>query len=160
MEKSMSEKMIEVLALAGVVLLWAYPMRHFGMLPDTIPVHFNGTGEADGYGPKGLIFLLPAFGTLLIPGFLILSRFPHKLNYPVKITEENAGRQYALAARLVRYMALSIATIFNLITVRIVHSALTGSAKPDPWFLPMILVLVFGPLIFFIFKMFKNSSPK
>jgi uncharacterized membrane protein len=157
-EKTFTEKMIEMLALAGVVLLWAYPARHYGMLPDTIPVHFNGMGEADGFGSKAFIWFLPAIGTLIIPGLLLLSRFPHKLNYPVKITPENAERQYGLATRLVRYMALSVVTIFNLIIIKMVKMAESGSSKQDPWFLPVILILVLGPVIYFVFKMIQKPT--
>ena len=48
-------------------------------VPDTVPTHFNLQGEADDYGPKGIIlYLLPAFGLLLYVALLFLPRIDPK----------------------------------------------------------------------------------
>lgn len=47
------------LLLCGVVLLAtvAFTSALYSKLPATIPTHWNGAGQIDGYGPRGLVFL-------------------------------------------------------------------------------------------------------
>ena len=51
-----------------LLLLVALPMIYlasiWGTLPDTVPIHFNAKGEADGWGSKTTLIWLPLAMTL------------------------------------------------------------------------------------------------
>ena len=54
----------------------------FFFLPDRIPIHFNSTWEADGYGPKEMIFLLASLPVAIMGLFQVLPKIdPKKSNY-------------------------------------------------------------------------------
>ena len=98
---------VAVLALQVVLVATWYPT-----LPDTIPVHFNARGEADGYGAKGTLLAIPAISALLALGLLWLSRKPHVYNYPLEITTENAARVYAKSTTLMLSINLWVQGLF------------------------------------------------
>jgi len=155
-EKNLLDRMVEALVIVAIIFQWIYVSMHFGSLPDVIPVHFDARGDADGFGKKAMIWMLPAISTLLCTGLLALTRIPHLLNYPAKITEENAGKQYKLAGQLLRYMALSLVTVFLLILLTSIQMAEAGTGKEKAWLFPVILAIIFVPTIYFIIQMVKN----
>lgn len=131
----------------GLLAIWIIAVYGFVHLPETIPVHFNVKGEPDGFGGKWSLFFLPGLTTALLIGLTLLNRYPEIFNYPVKITAENAERQYRLAVRLIRWVNLSLSLIFLMITCMTVHSAALQSAKAYGFVLPVILLLSFVPLV-------------
>jgi uncharacterized membrane protein len=147
----------DYLGIALLLLLWGISIYSYFNLPDTIPVHFNERGEADGYGGKSFLWLLPAIGTTTFIGLTFLSRYPQHFNYPVKITDENRDRQYGNAVELIRNLKLVTIAIFTMVNLMIY---LTGSGiikSPGIWLLPVILALVFIPTGIFIFHAVRKA---
>jgi len=152
-----TDNFIEAAGWLALLLIWGITFYQFKNLPETIPTHFNITGEADGFGKKSTIFLLPVFGTVLFIGLTILNFFPHVFNYPVKITPENAAKQYEMATRLVRVLKLSVLIIFIMIiwmTSAVASAKMNGLAA---WFVPVVLAVTFIPLGYYIYKSFRNK---
>ncbi|MBT8266733.1 MAG: DUF1648 domain-containing protein [Bacteroidia bacterium] len=112
----------ELLNITLLLLIWIYTIYSFSDLPDEIPTHFNGAGEADDFGGKATIWIVPIIATFMFLLMFILNRFPHLHNYMVNITEENALKNYRLSTRMVRFinlycLALFAAIIFEIIAV-------------------------------------------
>lgn len=126
-ELSTLEKTIEVVGIIAIVLLIGIPMYHYNLLPDEIPVHFNGKGEADSFGKKDMIWTLPFIGTLLFVGLKILTRKPHLFNYPTEITDENAAQQYSNMVRMLILLNTFFAGSFVYIIFRSIQMALGQS---------------------------------
>jgi uncharacterized membrane protein len=156
-EPTNADRLIEAAGWLALAMIWLITIFNFKNLPGTIPTHFNIAGEADNYGNRSTIFFLPALGTLLFIGMTILNRFPHVFNYPVKITTDNALRQYTMATRMIRVLKLSILVLFIMIIYLTTSAALNQSGKLSIWFLPLTLAIVFIPLIFYIIKSFKEK---
>jgi len=127
-------------------------------LPDIIPTHYNGAGEADGFGGKGNILTLPLVATILFIGLTVLNKFPHVFNYPTDITKQNALRQYTNATRLIRYLKLIVVIIFGLIAFKTIQNCSGQAHGLGVWFLPLTLGLIFIPLSYFIVKSFKTKQ--
>jgi uncharacterized membrane protein len=106
---------IEMLGWGVMGFLWWLTVSNYYSLPDTIPVHFNAAGKVDNTGGKASILILPVIVTALFAGLTIFTRYPHNFNYPVKITAENAYRQYANAIMLIRILKLVIVIVFTAI---------------------------------------------
>jgi hypothetical protein len=149
---SSRDKLFEAAGWLILAALWVLVGMHYSGLPDVIPVHFDLSGHADGFGSKVMLLSLPAVATLLFLGMTVLNRFPHVFNYPVPITETNARAQYTLATRMIRYYKCSIVFIFGLIAFKTIQLAHGHADRLGIWVLPLILALVFIPLIYFIAK--------
>ncbi|MFZ3576879.1 DUF1648 domain-containing protein [Virgibacillus sp. DJP39] len=129
-----------------IYLIILYPT-----LPERIPTHFNLAGEADGWGGKKTIFILPLVASFMFIGLYLISKAPRTFNLPVSITEENAIRIYPVAQF---YM-----TLFNLETVLIlcclVYVSLPNILSPSIYFLPIMILVYLITLILFVVKV-KN----
>lgn len=150
-----TNKIIESLGLLFIVATWAIVFINYKNLPAIIPIHYNGVGEADGFGGKGSIFLMPILSIVLYIGLTILNRYPHVFNYPISITESNALRQYTIATSMIRWMKVIIIFIFGWTTIDTILQAKGYHEGLGIWFLPIILVLIFFPMIYGIIKMVK-----
>ncbi|MHC5596804.1 MAG: DUF1648 domain-containing protein [Nostoc sp.] len=71
--------MLNLSALVGLVGLFGIAIYAWSTLPDTIPVHFGFDGQANGWGSKKVLWLLPIIG---LAGLLSStnSRFQLKFN--------------------------------------------------------------------------------
>jgi len=147
-----ADKLVEALGWLILLALWGWTITHYSSLPETIPTHFNAAGEADGFGSKASIIGLPFIATLLFIGLTILNRYPHIFNYPTAITQDNALRLYTLATRMLRYLKLVLVLVFGGIEFMTIQHAAGEASGLGVWFLPLTLVLVFLPLIYFVVK--------
>ena len=155
LQLTIADKIFEILGWTFVIAIWFLTIANFANMPDTIPIHYNATGQADGFGGKGHLLTLPLISTILFIGLTILNKFPHLFNYPANITPGNALRHYTNATRLIRYLKLIIVIIFGLIvlqTIRNVNGQISGLGA---WFLPLIFGLIFIPLIYYVIKSVK-----
>lgn len=115
------DKILEIPGWTSILAIWILTITNYTNLPETIPMHYNGAGQADGFGGKGNILTLPIIATILFVGLTILKQFPYVFNYPTNITSDNALRQYANATRLIRYLKLILVIIFGLIAFKTIQ---------------------------------------
>ncbi len=154
---STADKLVDLLGWIMLLAIWGLTFNHYSTLPDTIPTHFNGAGEADGFGSKASIIGLPVIATLLFIGLTILNRYPHIFNYPSPVTQDNALRLYTLATRMLRFLKLVLVVVFGGIEFMTIQNATGKAAGLGVWFLPLTLVLVFLPLIYFVIKSVQKN---
>ena len=154
-ELTTTDKAVEILGWFSLLAIWIFTIASYSNLPDTIPIHYNGAGKADGFGNKINILILPFIATILFVGMTVANKFPHVFNYPTKITEENALRQYTNATRMMRYLKLVLVVLFSLIAFKTIQNTRGQSAGLGVWFLPLTMSLIFIPLTCFIIKSFR-----
>ncbi len=116
-----------------------FTAMNYGQLSETIPTHFNASGEADAFGDKLNIWLLPGIGVAMFVLLFVVNKYPHMHNYMVNITEDNALKNYRLSTRIVRFTNLFIMFIFGLIYYSIVESAKSNNSNLDRWILPLVI---------------------
>jgi uncharacterized membrane protein len=79
LELTLIDKTFEILGWTSILAIWILIITNYTNLPDTIPIHYNGAGQADGFGGKGNILTLPLIATIIFVGLTILNEFPHVL---------------------------------------------------------------------------------
>lgn len=146
-----TDKVLETLGWIALIASWIMTVASYSNLSTTIPIHYNGTGRADGFGYKIYIFVLPLVATLLFIGLTILNKFPHLFNYPTPITSDNILQQYTHATRLVRYLKCIIAILAGLIIFFIIQNRGQTNGL-GVWFLLLTLVLFLIPAIYLFVK--------
>ena len=154
------DKILEISAVLLLLFFWIFILIHFKNLPKIIPIHFNGSGTVDGFGPRASVFVLPIIGTILYIGLTVLQKHPQYSNYPIKITQENAQYQYANATKMLRVLKIIILVIFFVIDY---FTILTVAGKEDglgKWFLPFTFGILFVPIIYFLIQSSKLKRPK
>jgi uncharacterized membrane protein len=147
---------IEVAGFSFLIILIALPIIWYNKLPESIPVHFNGAGEPDGYGGRSTLWILPVTGLVMWILFTVLEAFPQVYNFPVKITPENIVAQYRLATRLMRILKSVILIIFSFISFRTIKTATGEASGLGEAFLPVFLLITFGVIIIYFTRSVNN----
>ena len=158
LELTTIDKTLETLGWISILAIWIFTITNYTNLPDIIPIHYNGAGQADGFGGKCNILTLPLISTVLYIGMTILNKFPHVFSYPTDITQDNALRQYTNATRMIRYLKLIIVVIFGVVTFQTIRNVNGQTNGLGVWFLPLILGLIFMPLIYFLVISFSKQN--
>jgi len=157
LQLNQTDKILEVLGWVSVVGIWALTLTNYSILPEIIPIHFNGAGKADGFGNKTHIFVLPIISSLLFIGFTILNKSPHIFNYPSQITKENALRQYTNATRMMRVLKLVIVLLFGLIVFREIQIVNGNANGLGAWFLPFTIGVFIILTLYFLMMSMKDK---
>mgnify|MGYP006362724823 FL=1 len=158
LELTIIDKTFEILGWISILAIWVLTISNYRNLPDTIPIHYNVAGQADGFGGKGNILVLSLVATILFVGLTILNKFPHFFNYSTTITKINALQQYTNATRMVRYLKFIFVVIFGLISLQTIRNVNEQTSGLGVWFVPLTLGLIFIPLTYFVIKSFKTMK--
>ena len=151
------EKFLEALAVIGILLNIIFIAMFWTELPNKIPTHFGAAGAPDGWGGKGMLLFLTWTNIMLYLLLTIVNKFPHTFNYPVKITPENALKQYHLARYLLLFLKTETVLLFTYILWGTIQVALGKAEGLGILFLPIILVIIFGTIGVYFYKSIKNS---
>jgi uncharacterized membrane protein len=155
--KSRQETILNLVAIAGLFAVFAIAIRAWFVLPETIPTHFDLTGKANGWGNKSIIWLFPILGAIVYVGFTILRRYPHTFNYPVAITAENAAKQYQIAISLLDWLKTEFVWQLAYIVWLIMEMARLGTSGLSWLLLPVIMVIIFGTVGFYLWQAYRNK---
>ena len=147
-KKDKVDLMLDVASIIGLMFIWIYTFTHFSKLPETIPTHFNIKGDIDNYGSKYTLWILPVVITFINILFRILYNYPHKFNYIVKITDDNAAKQYLLVLRITRIIIMNITFLFGFIIVKVVDGAYQKSSTLEWWFIPLLEISMIAPIVY------------
>lgn len=131
--KTKSQKVIELITLACIAFCFLYPAMHYSSLPEQVPMHFNYKGEVDSHGSKFSVWILSIIAGVTVYGMYKLSQYPHIFNYPVEITKDNAEKHYTNAVKMLAYMNVLIAILFAIICYQVVNIALNKGNQFGQW---------------------------
>ncbi len=153
--RSTVETILEIVAAAMLVLHVMLIATTWSTLSGVIPVHFGHSGIPDRWGGRGF-FLLPGVVSLLLYVVLtVLSRYPHKFNYPWPITGENARRQYQIGRAMILSLKVETVAIFLYLQWRVVIILERNVEGLGRGFAPAVLALVIGTMTYFVFQAFR-----
>lgn len=135
------DKFLERSALLLFLFLWGFTFFAFFNLPETIPIHFNSSGDADRHGSKMTLLILPFIAGILYVCITQLNKHPHIFNYATKITEANALQQYTAATRMFRYIKFAVIIIFSAIVYATYQIGVGEADALGPWFFPLLITV-------------------
>jgi uncharacterized membrane protein len=149
---------LELTSKIFLVVMWAFTLYSFLKLPTTIPTHFSASGQADDYGNKLTLLILPILATIIYFSLTQLNKYPHIFNYMTKITDDNAQKQYTIATRMLRFLKLAILVIFSLIILFTYLTTIGVTNGLGFWFLPLAFGLLLIPTIIGVSQSFKKKN--
>ncbi|GHT18430.1 hypothetical protein FACS189429_4970 [Bacteroidia bacterium] len=124
---------------------WFVVLLFYFKLPETIPVHYNGVGEIDGWGSKSTIWLLPVISTLSYIGFHFLQILFDN------IYDEQSSE--ILCVKIFAVMKMSLILCFTLIDIQILQDALNTFWFMRFGMLYAVLVLMGIAIVYYTVKM-------
>jgi uncharacterized membrane protein len=155
-------KILEAISLASLAaLLWITYGALYGpeRLPDRIPTHFDLSGNPNGWGSPGALWLLPIVAVVFYLAITITSRFPSAFHYPVRVTQENLPRLQAISLQMIAWLKAESLCLFAWIQWSIVHAVREGRFSLSPFLMPVFLVLILGTVLGSIVVMIRAAKP-
>jgi uncharacterized membrane protein len=150
------EKSLEALTILGVILLFTLVFTSWESLPERIPQHFGVTGAPDAWGSKRTLMVLPITTLVMYLLLTIVSKYPHTLNYPYEINEQNIQVQYRYARYMLVVLKAEIIWFFLYIEWITIQVALGKATGLGSLFLPIFLIINFGTMGVYFYKAKKE----
>ena len=124
--------------------------RAYAALPPRIPIHFDLIGRPDGWGPRGMIFLLPGIAVLLLALWSVIGMVGDPLS------SHEAGW---LAARrplpppprpAFHLLLLVIIVAFSYVNRQMIEISAGRASTLDKYFLPVFLFALGGVILWMV----------
>ena len=145
------QKALNLFSILALVLAFLYPLLKWDQIPDTIITHWGFSGQPDGWGPKGTIWIIPAVSLLLYLPLTILERFPSVWNVPVRTTQRDQKWVYQNIKTMLILMKFLMTAEFAVITYHSVQEKNLSTLHTV-----LFLVFLFGSMIFFIIRSIRK----
>ena len=151
-----SHNKIDFISAAILIAVTIYGAMKYPNLPQEVPIHFNGAGEADAWGDKSSIW---AFYGIMIFTFMIqLLVTIHSRNAKPEslrrwstgykgLTDEQIVKMSQYSAVQLSYLNLFLTTILCYIFYQIIRVGEGLANGLGAWLMPVLLIGVFVPII-------------
>ena len=108
MNKKILYRIINILCLVIMVGSLVWLILYWKHIPDEIPTHFDVYGDADDFGSKKEIIILPIFAWMIYGMISLIECFPGAWNTGVKVTPENSARVYGILKGMIVILKLFV----------------------------------------------------
>lgn len=128
-------------------------------LPSRIPVHFNVTGQPDGWGSPNMLWVLLGFQVLVCGVMLSMSalgrRYPGSVHFGTRHLSDFTPEQRELVLPLLDQLGGWMSVISSLFFVFIIRESIraTGSANPQfhmGWAAALFIVGMVGVSVYYV----------
>lgn len=137
--------------IGSIILLIVF----WSNIPETVPAHFNASGEIDRWGSKWELFIFPIIGVLTCLFMQLFEKHPEWHNYPERLNESNAKQFYLLSRKMLNQLKNICLIIFSFLLLESVFISLGSHIGFGKWFLPLVVIGTLIPIIIGIMKQRK-----
>jgi len=145
--KTKSEWVWDVIGYTAYIGSIVFLLTIWNRLPDQVPAHFNLAGEVDRWGSKWELIILPIIGGITLIIMQFLEKHPEMHNYPSRLNESNVPQFYLLSRKMLNQVKNMCSLIFTAIILESVTIALKWGKGFGVWFLPVLIIAAFIPLM-------------
>lgn len=150
------EVLFELLSLLGLVGAAWMLIKFWPDLPAVIPKHFDAAGEVDAWGDRSSLYFLLGTNLVLYVMLTVVRKIPHTFNYPLKVTADNARRQYQLAIWYMALLKAQVVWLFLYLQWQTIQVALGHSSGLGTWFIAVVLAGLFIPILIYVLAARKS----
>lgn len=149
-------KTLEIVALLLLLLtlgMTAYAVSGSTPLPARIPTHFNAAAQPDGWGRPSMLWFMPIVATVIYLLMGLVARHPAAFNFPMRTAPAARRQLEAIALGMIVWLKFEVLGLFAWIQYQTIQFARRGQGALSPVFLPAVLVVVFGTIVWHIAAM-------
>lgn len=153
--RNLYESLHDAACVIGLALHLLLVLFSWSSLPERIPHHFDAAGTPDRWGGKWILILLPAVAVLFYAGLALVAAHPRVWNWPVKITPENADRQYRIGRSMLSWLKVETVWLFLIITWSTISVARGAATSLDGRFVLAFVGLIFLTIAVHLVMVFR-----
>ena len=131
-----------------LVFIWVYTMITYGKLPETVPIHFDLDGKADGFGSKNTNWFLAGISSAIFILMMYLSQNP---NAPVLNIPENLKKDPAISEFVVSILCVLTMFLFaniNYESIQVSLGKVEGLSHITNYILGLMLLFIIATMIY------------
>jgi len=144
--RSKIENILDVMCMFFIIGNIIYISMKYPFLSDKIPIHFNGNNIADGWGYKGLVWILPFITLIVWMAMTILEKFPHLFNY-TNLTKKNIASQYKNGRLMVNLIKSEITIFLVYNSWNWINAILGNKIGLGVWEMLIFLIIIIGTIV-------------
>ncbi len=149
--------LFEALSAICIVYMVSELIFEYPDLADKVPIHYGANGSPDDWGSKSTLLILPLVSIIFYAGLTVINIYPHTFNFPIKITQENAVRQYELAKSLITILKFTLVGTFLYIQLQTINVAKELQSGLGVYFIVFTMLGTFLPIVIYFILAFKNK---
>lgn len=134
-----------------LVIIWVSAAYAYLRLPETIPLHFNSSGIADGFGHKRTLLFYATAATALVVVLWWMQRNIIALLH-LGDDKEHPLQYYVMVSRFLRTLALSLLIFVFIVVYRTMVIVQNQSDGFGLNILILGLVVIFIPSLYYLIK--------
>lgn len=145
-------------ALAALVVIVAVTAYGLAMLPSIVAIHFTAGGNANGYGSKFTLLVVPAVAVFAYAAFAF--RFKRNVlpNLPFSVPPERMEAVLEMNAIVLRWIRAEVLIVMAIVQWLLIGSARMGSLVPGfVEVIAVIIAVILGTIVLFLFRMFHAA---
>ena len=150
--------LLEAISLAAVAVTFVITASHWAELPAQVPLHFGASGAPNGWGDKNGLWILPFVSMFLYIVLTAASRYQRLINVPFRI-ERDAPEVQQLLLNMSIVLKAAMTLMFAYLTWASMNAALGRSEGLGRDVLPVSLLVIFSPMIWYLLKLWRYRSP-
>ncbi|MDF2512256.1 MAG: hypothetical protein K0S04_2122 [Herbinix sp.] len=144
---------LEVISFLILIAMFFSLYLNWSSIPEQIPGHYNALGEIDRWGNKSELLVLPVLSIFLYLLLTVICFFPAIWNLPTEVTDRNREFVYSNTLTMMILLKAVVLAIFFYLNLNSMQAK-----NLSVYFLPVMLFLVFGILIFFVVRIIRISK--
>ncbi|MFC2088368.1 DUF1648 domain-containing protein [Calditrichota bacterium] len=146
---------LEVISIIALLTFSIFIIFTWSSVPQRIPTHFNWSGIPDRWGAKGTVPIMLYVTVFVFILFSVLSRFPRVINFPIPVNEKNPKNHLQLRFSLILWTKAELIMFTSYIGIQGIRVAFGQSGGLGSYLVPIILVVLFGTIAVFIYRVNK-----
>lgn len=155
--KNKLNSLLNLLAFFFLIGMFANLLFSWSKIPDTVPIHFNFSGEPDRFSGKSALFILPSVGVWLFLLLFVFYKYMPNLNELNLQQKEISPKQKEANERYTRSMLswhnLIIMVYFFYVCWESIQIALERKQALNSYSLPIFLFFLGGSMVYYIVRM-------
>ena len=149
---TLSDRILELVAAAMAVMMLILTGVLYSKAPETVPTHFNFSGDADAWGSRGFYWILAA---IMLVGMIICASAAYNrkmVNLPIRLKPEVFYRQIGLISRMCRIMTIGFGFIWLAVLLAMSASFIGMSEDVSVALIPLSVMLMLSVAMFYTLK--------
>ena len=142
-------------------LAYLFGTQWTGETARQIPTHFDISGQPNGWGPAGVLWLLPivAAGIYLLMTVLGSIQF-RRYNLPVPVTEANLPFIQKQTSEMVAWIKCELLCLFGYLQWSIIQSARSSEFRLSPLLIPLFLLVIFSTVGWYLTAIIRGARAR
>lgn len=147
------QRVVHILTGIALLAVWLHLLLAWRHLPAQIPTNFDFSGEPTDWGGKASVLISPIICTVTAIILFVVEWFPQTWNTGVQVTPLNQAFVYRTLKNMLATLELAMVLTFGIVDYFILQAV-----NMPVWVLPVMLLLIMGPIVFFLIRLVNGSK--